>query len=308
MKNKSSYLIMNNYDFFITCASWEPRFKEGLVYNCENSDFNQAILFRLHENCASTAENTQYAVNLLKDTLVNDEPTLVSSVKDTCTWKYIDEIFSEQEMTNKKILLDISTMPRFLIWNILHFLTFRKNEISYIYFSPLRYEECEWLTEDPLPPRLIFKHSGIHLPNRNLILIIQSGFDIGRTDQLIKTYEPEKVILAIQSGEQLNNMRKNIRRHKEKLNYQEVDYFEIDAFNGDHGYIRLNEEIMKYKNNKNIIMASFGPKVISTTMFSLNLKHSEVGLVDVPVQRYNEKYSYGIDLNNIQRGQLGGYH
>jgi hypothetical protein len=39
-------------------------------------------------------------------------------------------------------------------------------------------------------------------------------------------------------------------------------------------------------------------------MFRINLECPEVGLVDVPVRKYNEKYSHGTDLDHIQYGKL----
>ncbi|WP_323815848.1 hypothetical protein [Cellvibrio sp. NN19] len=293
---------MSSYDYLIACTSWEERFSEGIEHSCKTHAIENMLLFGVSEFKHRVESPSQDFLTKLplknKDFLMH----YVSAFDDVSTWGSIKELFKTQKIENKKVLLDISTMPRYLIWYLLHFLTANKNNVTYCYFSPASYEECQCLTDDPLSPRLIFKHSGIYLPDRSSILIVQSGFDVDRVYQLIRSYEPEKLLLGVQVGNQLNNIDKNIKKHKENLNYQEIEHFEVDAFGEDHGYLAMECQIAKYSESKNIIMASFGPKILAVEMFKLNKKYPEIGLVDVPVKVYNEKYSHGINLDNIQTG------
>lgn len=295
---------MNKYDMLIACTSWEDRFHEGVEYNLENNSIDNVLLFGIDEFKERTEKCSQRVIDSNSSKIIGKSVNYVSAYDDVSAWKKIEQVFLDNSISDKKILIDVSTMPRYLIWFLLHFLTARCNEIKYCYFTPKRYEECEWLTDEPLQPRLIFKHSGLYLPNRNSILIIQTGFDVGRASQLIRAYEPEKVLLGVQVGEQLDNMTKNIKQHKEHLNYQEIEYFPIDAFDKSHGYTALNDQVVLYKEDKNVVLASFGPKLLAVEMFKLNIAHPETGLVDVPVRMYNEKYSYGADFNNIQYGHV----
>ncbi|OQW71218.1 MAG: hypothetical protein BVN35_16755 [Proteobacteria bacterium ST_bin11] len=295
---------MNNYNLLISCTSWEDRFVGGFEYNVNNNNIDRVLLFGIADFMDRTIEKSNHILKNHPEIILGGSVNYIQAFDDVSAWKNIENVFSENSINGMNILLDVSTMPRYLIWFLLHFLTSRQNIIDYCYFSPERYEDCDWLTDEPLRPRLIFKHSGLYLPNQSSILVIQSGFDVGRVSQLIRAYEPEKVFLGAQIGEQLDNLTKNLKQHKERLNFQEIEYFSIDAFDNDHGNIALMNQITPHLNSKNIVLASFGPKLLAVEMFKINSKNPEVGLVDVPVKKYNERYSHGTDFKNIQYGHI----
>lgn len=301
---------MTKFDLLISCASWEERFVESLNYHNKNSDVDKVLILGIEEFFDSYPEQNTFAKHFTDFTerCLETDLILVPAFDDVKIWSCLESVFSKHEIRNKRILLDVSTMPRYLIWYVLHFLDLNQNFVEFIYFSPESYEDCDWLTEEAMTPRLILKHSGIYLPNRNSVLIIQTGFDIERVSQLINTFEPERVFLGVQQGEQLNNMVKNINLYKEKLNYQEVEYFAVDAFSGNHGYDEIKNIVTTKKEEKNVLMASFGPKLVSIEMFKLNQEFPEIGLVDVPVKKYNKKYSHGINLERFQTGKLFTWH
>lgn len=293
---------MNKYDLLISCTSWEDRFVGGLEYNLEKNRIDNVLLFGIDEFLSRTEKRSKEMIDAYSCKILGEAVNYVRAFDDVSAWKKVEEVLLDNSISDKEVLIDVSTMPRYLIWFLLHFLTACRNRIKYCYFTPKKYEDCDWLTDEPLQPRLIFKHSGLYLPNRGSILIIQSGFDVGRVSQLIRTYEPEKVLLGAQIGEQLDNMTKNIKQHREHLNYQEIEYFPIDAFDKNHGYAALEAQVIPHKGDKNVVLASFGPKLLAVEMFKININHPEVGLVDVPVRKYNEKYSYGTDFDNVQYG------
>jgi hypothetical protein len=296
---------MNNYDVLISCSSWEDRFSEGLAFNNTNNNIDSFLLLGVAEFKEQTGRTSKEVLASYSAKILGHEIKYLSAFNDLDTWKQIDNIFKQNSLMEKRVLLDVSTMPRYLIWYALHFLLLYKNKIDYCYFTPNSYENCDWLTDEPMLPRLIFKHSGEFLPNRNSILIVQSGFDVERVSQLIRSYEPEKVLLGIQKGNQLNNSQKNnLKQYKENLNFQEIEQFEVDAFIDDHGYKSFKEKIDLHLDEKNIIVASFGPKISAVELMKLNIEYPAIGLVDVPVRTYNEKYSHGTNFDSIQKGSF----
>ena len=84
-------------------------------------------------------------------------------------------------------LVDLSTMPREMIWVLFWFLDLYQCQIGYIYHRPLRYGD--WLSRDPQRPRLVYKMSGLSSLRARTALLILAGYDIERTQQLIKFYE-----------------------------------------------------------------------------------------------------------------------
>jgi len=288
---------MAKFNYLITCAGWEDRFVDGLKSNIELHDIDKIIILRVNEFTEKTKNN----VAKLGEFLGNDDfqEVEVSLLDDAKTWRILEALFGDLAISSQSLCIDITTMPRFLIWFIMHFSEYYKNNSKYVYFKPERYEKCNWLTSDTEEPRLVFKHSGIFLPDQPTILIIQTGFDIERVNQLIYSYEPAKVYLWAQTGKQYDNAIENINKHKEQLQYQEIEYFEIDAYRDDYGYASMERIILKTKDEYNIVLSSFGPKPASLAMFKLNKEYPEVGLSYVLVKNYNDCYSHGTDIENI---------
>jgi hypothetical protein len=285
------------YNYLITCAGWEERFLEGFRNNFDKNTINKVIIFSINEFQEKTSSNTLEIKKIVGED--NYHFIDLQLLDDVDTWRKIEALFNELAISDKSLCIDISTMPRFLIWFLMHFANNHKNNVEYVYFKPERYDTCEWLTSDAEPPRLIFKHSGVCLPDQPTILVIQTGFDIERVNQLIYTYEPEKVYLGAQTGEQFNNALNNLKRHKEQLQYQEIEYFEINAFDGDFGYKSMEKIVQSNKYTRNIILASLGPKPTSLAMFKLNEVYPEIGLTYVLVKNYNDCYSHGTNLTGL---------
>lgn len=296
---------MSNFDYLITCAGWEDRFVGGLENVIQSHNIGKIIVFRIHEFSEKTESNVAKAKTIVNDDCIREiEISLLDDVK---TWKIINNVFENICTSPETICIDLTTMPRFLIWFIIHFSELYNNRFECVYFKPDHYPECDWLTSDAEKPRLVFKRSGQHLPDQSTILIIQTGFDIERVNQLIYSYEPEKVFLGVQVGEQFDNALKNLKKHKEQLKYQELDFFELDAYSGDYGYSSIENIVLNNKDTHNIILSSFGPKPASLAMFKINKNYPEVGLSYVLVKNYNACYSHGIDKENavsIESGYL----
>ncbi|WP_339438696.1 hypothetical protein [Pseudomonas sp. EA_15y_Pfl1_P104] len=294
---------MNNYEYLFSCTSWEQRFSFGLEHILTHEQVSNVKIFEVLEFQDQTKTSTEKALYLSQSKTTN-EVVSVSMLDDTKSWKTLEKLFTDIDLDSKKVLIDISTMPRFLIWFTLHFLSLKNCEAHYIYFSPESYDDCDWLSGEPKEPRLIFKHSGLHLPDKNTLLILQTGFDTERVSQLLNIYEPSLALLAVQTGTQYNNFEKNINRHKEALSFQDIETFEIDSFSPDHGLNKLQEKVEIYKDTHNIIMASFGPKPTAIAMFKANISTPEAALIYVPAIEYNPNYSTGIRFDNIQRGVI----
>lgn len=287
---------MIEYDYLITCAGWEDRFLLGLENSFNNNKFKKIIILNVKE----LAEKNKPNLEKLRKT-VNKErihEVELSLIDDAKTWRKLEQVFDSLEIKSSDIYLDITTMPRFLIWFVMHFSTYLRNKTEIVYYRPKSYECCDWLTSDAEQPRLVFKHSGLFLPDQPTVLIIQTGFDIERVNQLIYSYEPEKVFLGAQVGSQYDNARNNLNKHKEQLRYQEIEYFEIDAYSPDYGFSAIESIVKEYQGSFNIILASFGPKPTAAAMFKINKSYPKTGLSYVLVNNYNDSYSHGIDTNN----------
>lgn len=285
---------------YITCISWEERFIETFKHNLNTNSYDRTISFLVEEFEELCIEGIKKRDDLISNQGNVKHPLFrVTSRDDISTWKIVSDCLKNVK-SDDNVVLDISTMPRYLIWFILHFLHSASVMTKISYCSPKSYcEKQTSLTREPLEPRLILKHSGEFLPGRNTIIIAQIGFDYDRLIQLIISYEPETVILAVQAGKQFDNIDRHKKERAEKLKFPNIDYISVDAFGDDHGFSEIEQKIKEYLDFKNIILASMGPKIMTPTMYKLNTKYPATGLVDVPVGQYSPEYSKGASCTNM---------
>ena len=128
------------------------------------------------------------------------------------SWKDLRERIEKAVVSDDLITLDISTMPREVIWSVCHMLSQRRALIQYIYNKPNKYGD--WLSRDPGRPRLLYRLAGIQNPGRPTALVVQTGYDVERVKQLVRFYEPDKLLLGLQTGEQFDSVRENRAKHK----------------------------------------------------------------------------------------------
>lgn len=296
---------MDNYDALISCASWEDRFILGNEKTISSFDIDNIHILAVEEFLDRTEKNRLMAKSFIDKRSFNNYLE-VPIKNDLKAWRLIEEYTTKHGLMNKKVLVDISTMPRCLIWFIFHFLTKNKNRVDYIYYSPGSYGKEEWLVSDPEVPKLVLKHSGIAYPDQQTVILVQTGYELERVSQLISQFEPVKILLAVQSGEQLENLERNLNMKKEYLRCPEemIQCFYIDAFSEDHGYFEIKKHLDLYREENNIIMCSLGPKSGAIALFKLNMDFPEYGLVYTAANEYNSTYSSGINVSNIQFGSL----
>jgi hypothetical protein len=297
---------MNNYDYVFYCLGWEDRCLKGIEHTLSTHRIGEVKAISISEFSVKCIDVTSKLKNHEKWPQLTEAPLLISMEEDFKAWKKIESLIDGLDLKGRSVLLDITTMPRFLIWFLCHFLEKSDANIDYIYYKPLDYADEPSFTTDPREPRLILKHSGILYPNRKTVLLIQSGFDFDRVDQLIKKFEPEKVIFAYPQGNQFDNNVRNVRNSIGKFGYNEeqISFVEIDSFSGDHGFKTINESLVEFKDEYNVLMCSLGPKPSAIALFRLNLAIPEFGLVYIPVYSYGDMYSKGINLDNIVCGVL----
>lgn len=283
--------MTSNYDYLITVAGWEERFIESLKDNLGKEVVSNLILLRASEYKEPTnlhVEKVRKICEQEKIPLVIIEFYISNNIT---TWVTLEEEL--QISPASKVLFDISTAPREIIWFIQHFLEQNNSSTDYVYGKPQQYGA--WLSKDPGTPRFVFYHSGITKLSSPTALLIISGFDLERAKQLINFFEPKKAVLAIQKGEQFENDSKNREKHINRLKRLcEIEYFELDTYAADGGYSTLEKEIPNLVENYNVIATSLGPKPSAVALYRLQSKFKDIALCYVPSLAYNtDNYSIG---------------
>lgn len=277
----------------ITVAGWEERFIQGLTELLNEYTISEIKLIEAEEYKADVRKNAE-SLKLIAETQNVDVETVLFRIYDnTFSWSALETQLNFKE--GQPVLFDISTAPREIIWFVLHFLQRQCCKIRCVYSKPAVYGS--WLSKDPGRPRLVFNHSGITQLGRPTALLIISGFDLERTNQLIQFFEPRKTFIALQTGTQYENHKLNVENHLHRLEQLcEIQHFEIDTFAEDGGFSVLDTQLAEPASRYNIIATSLGPKPSAIALFELQRCFQQIALCYVPSLSYNTKdYSRGFE-------------
>ena len=271
----------------VTFASWEERSVLGFqrdIVQCQNLS---KIFILKCENTPypSETDNNISKIKCSSDKMVCEDFNVPMS--ETERWHSLDR-FVQNIAVDTNLYIDITTMPRNIIWTLFFFCKQKIKQISILYHTPENYS-TEWLTKDPDMPQLLFKHSGIIEFGKPTTLFILSGFDEDRVVQLVNYYEPQNVVI----GE--CNPRK-------KCNYGIVDEtFSVDQYDNTWGYNTIESKIISILETSNLIVASLGPKTGAISVYRCFMKYPQMALAYVPCKEFNVDYSKGIRETLIKK-------
>jgi hypothetical protein len=282
---------MNN--ILIIFPSWEERSTLGFqrdIEKCQN--LSEVVLFRF-ENSAHPVE-TGKSISEIKSmcsskNIVPEDIIIPNSEVEK--WRKLDDFVKNLDK-NDEVYVDITTMPRSIIWTLFFFFRQKYKFITVIYHKPHEYSQ-EWLSKDPDIPQLLFKHSGIIEFGKPTTLFVLTGYDEDRVIQLVNYYDPQNVIV----GE--CNQRK-------QCNYGIVqpEIITIDEYDNSWGYDVIEKKIDKILQTSNIIIASLGPKTGAISVYQCFMKYPQIALAYVPCKEFNIKYCTGIGETFIKEVQF----
>lgn len=284
---------MKDFDNLLAVASWEDRFFEGVQCTLQTVSVRAACILYSREFCEDTAGARSRLLEVLSQKKIEAAECEFEFCVADKTWNQISACVTKTIRPGSRVLFDISTSPREIIWFVLHHLQKLQCSVSFIYYPPERYGD--WLSRDADEPRLIFHRSGVAFPDRKTAIFAVTGFDADRVAQLVNRYEPAKLILAVQSGDSFDTMLRNASLHRQNFeNNPSVDFFEIDAY-GDFNsmYKALEARLVPLLDDYNVLVTSLGPKPSAVALFLLNQNYPDVGLVYAPSREYDPDYSKG---------------
>ena len=284
---------MNNIETLIAVAGWEERFVSGVAQDIDQFCPRTVCVLTFEEFKVQTAANRLAVERItLNRGCAWREVFLLREPK--ATWTQLNQLCEIGGILSGDVTLDITTMPREVVWWILGMLLHRKLNVRFIYHKARSYSS-EWLTRDTGEPRLLYQHSGIAKLGKPTCLLLLNGFDSDRSMQIINYFEPAFTLLGVQAGSQFDNLAKNVEpalRIAKRV--RAVKTFDVDAYSPDQGYSQLVETVEHYRHEYNVIAASLGPKTSAISLFRLVLRFPEIALAYAPSREFNMEYSEGI--------------
>ena len=280
------------FDVLVTVASWEPRFVLGLTRTLQECSVRRILAYFIGEYGDRTEEARQALRMTLKEhpEVALKEQAITFGAPDAA-WRMLEKDVGPTAGIGEAVLVDLTTMPREIIWSALFWLEAGAVSAHYVYNRPKTYA-TDWLARDPNDPRLVYKLAGTLEVGRPTALVAVTGFDEKRCRQAVEYYEPARVLLAVQSGQQYEN---HVRNVGPKLaGGTEIDRTEVDAFGADHGYGALRGPVEELARDHNIILCSFGPKPSAVALFRLQREFPQCALAYIGCKEYNPNYSAGL--------------
>src|ERR1035437_3553320 len=136
---------MNKIDLVISVAGWEDRFVLGIERDLGRLDVSELLLFAFREYTEQTKPNRRRVAELASksDILFNEVEV---SREPLDLWRAIRSTLNES-FQGKSVLVNLSTMPREVLWWTFLQLEALQCEVQYVYYKPERYA-YDWLTRD----------------------------------------------------------------------------------------------------------------------------------------------------------------
>jgi len=297
----------NNKLWLITMGSWEARFVLGVEHLVSVNKFDGISVIFSKEFSEKSLDNRMKVKDICTKEQLHSVSVEIEFDEQVKTYisieQHIDLIKSRIVDSSITLILDITTMPRELIWTCLTLCCDEKIHVEWVYYPPNKYDD-EWLTRDPGIPRMVLRRSGVTRYGKPTAIVVITGFDTDRTLKAISYFEPSIVLLGIQTGEQYENLKRNANEQKVQLRPElgNIETFDMDAYSDDHGMKLLSEKIKLLLPDFNVLLTSLGPKPSAVTVYEITKLFPEIGLFYVPARKYNDKYSLGIKTEAVVRG------
>ncbi len=280
-------------DAIVAMASWEPRFLLGMERTLETVGTQRLLVYFVAEYRDRTVVARRRLAGVVERYPdIAYEEREVSFGAPAEMWRVLEEDLGPRAKPGDDVLIDLTTMPREVIWSVLFWLEASGSTAHYVYNRPENYTK-EWLARDPNEPRLVYKLAGTLEIQRPTALVAVTGFDESRCRQAVEFYEPARVVLAAQCGTQFENDVRNVGSECGKGDSR-VERVEVDAFGDDHGYGVLKRHLGELVGGHNVILCSFGPKPSAIALYRLQRGFAEVALAYIGCKEYNREYSVGL--------------
>jgi hypothetical protein len=285
---------MNEPLTIVSVASWEDRFELGTKRLIDEHHPASLHIFYLEEYLKWSKPNLDSIQKHCEQNKVNIYTTGLSYDNPSSSWHLLFSAVQTQKHFSNNILIDISTMPREIIWSLFNICRDISASVSYIYNSPKNYH-AEWLSKDPGRPRIVFKLGGIAEFGLPTSLLIVSGYDMERIRQMVFFYEPNNIVICVQQGEQFENQKRNVENCSETFKKNSnIIICNVDAYSSDHGFSVINYTVNELCKNTNVIMSSLGPKLSAVALYRVHINNQRTALAYAPSNDFNIEYSSGI--------------
>jgi hypothetical protein len=274
----------------ITVASWEERFALGLERSLSNEPFSNVMCLASMRYAEETTTHRKMARRHSVDSGVAFAELLFDFEDQVeCYHQMVALAKDERLVTADRIVLDVSTAPRTLVWVLLGALAPANREVI------IRYSQAgvygAWQTTEEGEPRLIINRSGIMYPDKPTCLVMLCGPEISRAEKMFNRFEPRKTMVLRDPRAANYGVIKRL-----PVEYggavEEIEFDNTDVSKAN--LARLVDVVQPQIETHNVVAASLGPKMGAILLFELSEQYEQVGLSYVISGQHNLSSTSGI--------------
>ena len=277
-------------DLLITVASWEDRFLLGLERSLSNERISDVVCLASKRYERETAPMRERA-KLGGGSSVSFMTTRLFDFEDQVEcYREMAQVADDPRVASaERVVLDVSTAPRTLVWMLLGFLKKRIDAVVIRYQPAAKY--ASWQTNEEGDPHLVLNRSGIMYPDKPTCLVMLCGPEISRAEKMFYRFEPRKALV----------LRDPLAARFGTVKRLPVEYGsaveELEFNNKDLGEGNLNSLegiVAPYLDSHNVVAASLGPKMGAILLFKLSERQEQIALSYVISGRHNLEATEGI--------------
>lgn len=288
---------LGEIDLFICSSGFEIR-STNLALSLDNEKVKIPILFHLDETYNLSLKN----LLLIKEKFETLDVVVYPKNNPLGTFDIF--YFTLKDIKDKiskpkiNVVIDVSTFTREVLLILIKVISL---EIFSVFDTKIVYTPNEsycndgntlWLTKGVREIRSILGFSGLHSPSKKLLLIILNGFEEERTEQIIQSFEPNKLIIGKPSEIGSVNPELNLiactKFEELKIKNNNIIFQEFEFSCTD---IKVTEDVLNRiieKNDEfNIVISPLNNKISTISVALVGLKREDVQICYASANQYN---------------------
>ncbi|KQB99851.1 hypothetical protein [Pedobacter sp. Hv1] len=293
-------------DLYLCSSGFESR-STYLGINLDKTQVKEAVIFHIEDTYKVSEDNLEEVKKNLPFLSRIDYPK--NSPLETYDKFYqLFLKFSDTVSKDKyKVVIDMTTFTREVLLILIRLLSaelfLKYLEVIFVYTPAESYSDKDqniWLTKGIRDIRSVLGFSGMQLPSKELLLILLSGFEEERADEIINSFEPNKLILGKASSkdsinEQLSQIANEKYKHLANNNSSILlDQFEFSCTNIKETQDQITSLYAKYGQQYNIVISPLNNKISTMGVAIAALKNDDIQICYASANQYNiNAYSEG---------------
>lgn len=282
-------------DIFVCASGFEDR-TLALAMKLDKKFVRKSIVFNPSDNYAASYDNIEKISSLLDRLDVVEYPK--NSAIETFDILYNSlSVFIKLENGNKlRMVVDISTFTREVLLILIKILSLKEFQNTFqinLSYTPAESYQTDWLTKGVRQIRSIFGFSGMTYPSKRLLLIVLNGFETERTEEIINSFEANKILIGKPNQKDSINNGLNLQSNekfqfiKEKYCSIILEDFEFSCTDVYETQSILEDLIKKYSQQFNIVIAPLNNKISTLATALVGLKDDSIQICYASANQYN---------------------